>query len=261
MSKNSYLFSMFIFSEYTNIRIVHTDIYIPIPIPILISISLSISISISISIPIHIRILIHIHIHIHTRSHCWCVFSRQPRYPYIMTRATPLKRYGTWTTSNTPWHFPNWGQWIRDTRLESSVHWVSLVTVLLIFHVGRLCTVVVVASPGRIITCELSPWNIYMKYSPPALPLSISLFSSAADIISGAYPVPSRPSSVSLSVRPSTFFSDRIGSLSFHPFLPIFGLNVHSNIATKVVKVEFWVFASNVFNGSLITKICNKWEF
>ena len=33
-----------------------------------------------------------------------------------------------------------------------------------------------------------------------------------------------------------------LGSLSFHPIFPIFGLNVHNNIAHKIVGPEFWFF-------------------
>ena len=47
--------------------------------------------------------------------------------------------------------------------------------------------------------------------------------------------MPSRPSSV----RPSSTFSNGIGSLSFHPIVPIFGVNMQSNISHKVVEVEF----------------------
>ena len=44
----------------------------------------------------------------------------------------------------------------------------------------------------------------------------MSLFSYAADIVSRAYPMPSRPSSVRLSVCPSVnLFTNRIGSLNF----------------------------------------------
>ena len=50
---------------------------------------------------------------------------------------------------------------------------------------------------------------------------------------------------VRLSVRPSiNLFTNRIGSLSFHPIFPIFSLNVHNNIAQKAVEVEFWFFAA-----------------
>ena len=56
-----------------------------------------------------------------------------------------------------------------------------------------------------------------------------NVISSAADIVSGAYLIPSRPSSV------VNFFLNRIGSLSFHPIFPIFGTNVHNNIGQKPV--------------------------
>ena len=58
--------------------------------------------------------------------------------------------------------------------------------------------------------------------------------------------MPSRPSSVRRpSVRPSSvrpsvnFFSNRIGSLGFHPIFPISGMHVHNNIAQKPVELEF----------------------
>ena len=51
---------------------------------------------------------------------------------------------------------------------------------------------------------------------------------------------------ISPAVHPSVnLFSNRIGSLSFHLILPKFVVNVHKNIAQKVVGVEFWFFASN----------------
>ena len=31
-----------------------------------------------------------------------------------------------------------------------------------------------------------------------------------------------------------------IGSIGFHPIFPIFSLNVHNNIAHKIVRQEFW---------------------
>ena len=62
-------------------------------------------------------------------------------------------------------------------------------------------------------------------------------FSSAADIVSGAYPMPSRPSSV------VNFFSNLIGSFTFYPIFLIFGLNLHNNIAQKPVHLEFWFLA------------------
>ena len=61
-------------------------------------------------------------------------------------------------------------------------------------------------------------------------------FNCAADIVSGTYPMPSRPLSIRLPV--CQLFSHRIGSLSFHPLFPIFGVNVH-NIAQTVVEVKF----------------------
>ena len=69
------------------------------------------------------------------------------------------------------------------------------------------------------------------------------LSSSAADIVSGAYPMLIRPSSICLSVCLSiNLFSNQIGSLSFHQIFPIFGVDVHNNIAPKVVFVEFLFF-------------------
>ena len=54
-------------------------------------------------------------------------------------------------------------------------------------------------------------------------------------------------------VRPSVSLnSNRIDAFSFHPIFPMFGVNVHSNIAQEVVQVEFWFFGSIFFNGSLI---------
>ena len=64
--------------------------------------------------------------------------------------------------------------------------------------------------------------------------------------------MPSRPASIAF------FFSNPIGSLSFHPIIPIFGVNVHIyDIAPKDVEDEFLFFAYN-FNGSFITKIGKK---
>ena len=62
--------------------------------------------------------------------------------------------------------------------------------------------------------------------------------------------MPSRPASIN-------FFSNPIGSLSFHPIIPIFGMNMHNNIAPKDVEEEFLLFASD-FNGSFITKVGKK---
>ena len=91
---------------------------------------------------------------------------------------------------------------------------------------------------------------------------AVAVFSSAADIVSGAYPIPSRPSSVVVVRRPSSsvvnFFSNWIGFLSFHPIFPIFGLNVHNNIAHKTVGPEFLIFASKFFYGLLFTKNRSK---
>ena len=68
-------------------------------------------------------------------------------------------------------------------------------------------------------------------------------FSSAADIVSGAYPMPSRPSSVVGVVGVVNFFSNLIGSFTFYPIFLIFGLNLHNNIAQKPVQLEFWFLA------------------
>ena len=61
------------------------------------------------------------------------------------------------------------------------------------------------------------------------------VFSSAADIVSGAYPMPSRPSSVGVVGVVVNFFSNRIGSFTFYPIFLIFGLNVYNNIVQKPV--------------------------
>ena len=76
-------------------------------------------------------------------------------------------------------------------------------------------------------------------------------FGPTSDIVRGAYPMPSHPASINF------FFSNPIGSLSFHPIIPKFGVNLHNNIAPKDVEEEFLFFASN-FNGSFITKIGKK---
>ena len=75
----------------------------------------------------------------------------------------------------------------------------------------------------------------------------IFIFSSAADLVSGAYRITSRPSSHVghlSSTRPLswTFFkSNRL--LRFHP---IFGMNVHNNVGQKPVEWEFIIFTSNL---------------
>ena len=66
--------------------------------------------------------------------------------------------------------------------------------------------------------------------------LQVTPLSSASDIVSGAYSSPCRPASVNS-------YSNQIGSLNFHLIFPIFGLDVDSNIAQKVVEVEFICFA------------------
>ena len=60
--------------------------------------------------------------------------------------------------------------------------------------------------------------------------------------------MPSRPASINF------FFKSNRLPHSFHPIIPIFGVNVHNNIAPKDVEEEFLFFASN-FNGSFISKI------
>ena len=57
--------------------------------------------------------------------------------------------------------------------------------------------------------------------------------------------------------RPSPSFSNPIDPLSFHQIIPIYGVNVHNNIAPKDVEEEFKFFASG-FNGYFITKIGTK---
>ena len=70
--------------------------------------------------------------------------------------------------------------------------------------------------------------------------ISHAIFCSAADIVSGAYPMPIHASSVC----PSSTFFLKLNRLPncFHLIFPIFGLNVHNNIAPKVLEVEFWFF-------------------
>ena len=85
--------------------------------------------------------------------------------------------------------------------------------------------------------------NMLQKVKPVFIP--------ASDIVSGAYPIPRLPEAINF------FFSSPIGSLSFHAIIPIFGVDVHNNIAPKDVEEEFLFFASN-FNGSFITKIGKK---
>ena len=49
-------------------------------------------------------------------------------------------------------------------------------------------------------------------------------------------------------IRPSSayFLSNQIGSLSFRAILQICGMNVHNNIAHKIVGLEFEIFIKNV---------------
>ena len=98
---------------------------------------------------------------------------------------------------------------------------------------------------------------------------SDTLFTSAADIVSGIYSMLSRTSSVR---RPSVnFFSEnQVVSLIFFPIFPIFGLNVHSNVAQNW-GIIFWYFVS-IFFLILIAIIlslsnfderqkCKNWDF
>ena len=78
-------------------------------------------------------------------------------------------------------------------------------------------------------------------------------FSSASAIASGAYPIKSRPASVN-------FFSNQIGSVSFHPIVPIFGVNVHNNIAQKDEEVEF-LFLLLISMDLLLQKIEKNGNF
>ena len=98
----------------------------------------------------------------------------------------------------------------------------------------------------------VSPLHLQWRYFSFALNHQLSsllwhhflqIASSTADIVSGAYPMQSRPSYIRL----STFFTNKLGSLSFNPIYTVFGLNVHNNIAPKPVELEFWFCASNVF--------------
>ena len=54
------------------------------------------------------------------------------------------------------------------------------------------------------------------------------------------------------------FFSNRIGSITFFPIFPIFGLHVHNNIAPKPVELEFWFIVCNFFYRFSITKY--RWK-
>ena len=72
-------------------------------------------------------------------------------------------------------------------------------------------------------------------------------FSSAVDIVSGAFPMPSCPSSVHRSsvVINLSFKSNRLPS--FHPMFPIFVLDVYNNIALiKPAELEF-LFVAFIF--------------
>ena len=110
------------------------------------------------------------------------------------------------------------------------------------------CSTVPLHSERRLSAVSSRLWPSTTSHPIPLI------FSSAADIVSRAYPMPSHLLSVCLSVRPSiNLFSNWIDSLSFHPIFMIFGLDVHYNIAQKVESKIF--FASNFVNGSLITKM------
>ena len=81
--------------------------------------------------------------------------------------------------------------------------------------------------------------------------------SSAADIVSGAYPMPCHLSSV----RRKLFFSNRIGFFRFQPIFLRIGLDEHNNIAQKLGKSIFFYISILICNGFLITKIGKNWEF
>ena len=81
------------------------------------------------------------------------------------------------------------------------------------------------------------------------------VFSSAADIVIGAFPILSQWSFI-IVVRhhPSSLFSNQIGSLSFYLIFPIFGFDVHNNITPKHVGLEFWFLALNFLIYILMIK-------
>ena len=66
------------------------------------------------------------------------------------------------------------------------------------------------------------------------------------------------PSVIRLSVN---LFSNQIGSLSFCLIFPIFGLNVHNNIAQKRCGSRILIFASNFLWIFHYKKVSKKWEF
>ena len=62
-----------------------------------------------------------------------------------------------------------------------------------------------------------------------------------------------------MSACPSVnLFSNQIGSLSFHPIFPIFGVSVQNNTAQNVVEVEIWLFASDFLMDLQLQKIGKK---
>ena len=69
-------------------------------------------------------------------------------------------------------------------------------------------------------------------------------FNSAVDIVSGAFPMPSCPSSVHRSSVVSNLYFKSNMHPSFHPMFPIFVLNVYNNIALiKPAELEFLFLA------------------
>ena len=87
-------------------------------------------------------------------------------------------------------------------------------------------------------------------------------FSSAVDIVTGAFPMPSCRSSVHHSsvVSNLSFKSNR--HPSFHPMFRIFVLNVHNTIALiKPAELEFLFLAFIYFYGFLIIKNSSKLGF
>ena len=81
------------------------------------------------------------------------------------------------------------------------------------------------------------------------------IFSSTAYIVSGAYPMPSRPSSVRPSVHQPFFKSNGLPQFSSDLSNIWRECAQQYYIVQNVVEVKILFFASNFFNGSLITKI------
>ena len=98
---------------------------------------------------------------------------------------------------------------------------------------------------------------------PVNFPMSVcdcqqpATFKLAGDIISGGYPIPSRPSSiVGPSIGVNFFFkSNRLPHFSSDH--GIFDMNVHNNVGQKSVELEFWIFASIFFMDFWL----QNWEF